>query len=149
MKTTHPYLNRYFVDEHGRRRYAQPQVYTKIARLLGVQKSRSILPLVKVVKQGEQVFIPLFVADKTQRIHSQWQLTLENGEVLQGKVKRNGIELSRDLPLGYHQLTLTALAAQCRIIITPERAFQPTEIERQQKLWGAILQLYTLRSDSN
>ncbi|OOH89025.1 4-alpha-glucanotransferase [Pasteurellaceae bacterium 15-036681] len=149
MKTLHPFLNRYFFDEHGRRRYAETKVYHKIANLLGTPQSQSTLPPVKVVKQGEQIFIPLFVADKTQRIHSQWQLTLENGELIQGKVKRNRIELPRNLPLGYHQLTLTKIAAQCRIIITPERAFQPTEIEQKKKLWGAILQLYTLRSESN
>lgn len=149
MKQNHPFLNRYFVDEHGRRVYAQPSVYGKVAKLLGSPKSRKILPLVKVVKQGEQVFIPLFVADKTQTIHVNWTLTLESGEILTGKCKRNSIDLPRDLPLGYHQLSLNGTTAECRIIVTPERAYQPQELAEHKKLWGAILQLYTLRSEQN
>ena len=149
MKQNHPFLNRYFVDEHGRRVYAQPSVYGKVAKLLGLQKSRKILPLVKVVKQGEQVFIPLFVADKTQTVQAGWTLTLESGEILAGKCKRNSIDLPRDLPLGYHQLSLNGKTAECRIIVTPERAYQPQELAEHKKLWGAILQLYTLRSAQN
>lgn len=149
MKNTHPFLHRYFVDEHGHRVYAQPKVYQKIAKRLGLPKSRPILPLVKVVKQGEAIFIPLFVADRTQNIHSQWHLRLESGEIISGKCKRNRIELPRDLPLGYHQLTLSAHTAQCRLIVTPKTAFQPTALQQKQQLWGAILQLYTLRSDQN
>ncbi|MBF0784833.1 4-alpha-glucanotransferase [Muribacter muris] len=149
MKYTHPFLYRYFVDEHGRRVYADPKVYQNISALLGLPKSRRILPLVKVVKQGEPVFIPLFVADRTRKIHGHYQLSLENGEQLCGKIKRNSIELPCDLPLGYHQLTLSGHSAQCRLIVTPKTAFQPAELQQKQKLWGAILQLYTLRSEQN
>lgn len=41
MKQTHPYLNTYFFDEYGRRRYASSDVY---------QKSRNALARQKVVK---------------------------------------------------------------------------------------------------
>lgn len=154
MKSTHPYLNPYFIDEYGRHRYPTPDVVKKISQLLNMnkqdmQKSRPILPLVKVVKQGEPIFIRLFVADKTQRIQAKWQLTLESGQILSGKCKRNTIALPRDLPLGYHQLTLNTKAANCRVIVAPSNAYQPQALQQQQKLWGAIVQLYTLRSEKN
>ncbi|MBV6539893.1 4-alpha-glucanotransferase [Ursidibacter maritimus] len=149
MKQSHPFLNSYFLDEHGRRCYPEPSVYEKVAKLLGTPKSPKILPFVKVFKQGEAISIALFVADKTQKIPQAWQLTLESGEILTGKCKRNTIHLPNNLPLGYHQLSLDDINANCRIIITPERAFQPTELAEKKKLWGAILQLYTLRSEQN
>mgnify|MGYP000926996113 CR=1 FL=1 len=62
MKQTHPYLNTYFFDEYGRRRYASSEVYQKIVKRLGSPKSRQILPLVKVVKAGQAVYIPLHIA---------------------------------------------------------------------------------------
>ena len=151
MKQTHPYLNTYFFDEYGRRRYASSEVYQKIVKRLGSPKSRQILPLVKVVKAGQAVYIPLHIANSNQDLQAHWQLTLENGEVLAGKVKRNAINLPNNLPLGYHELSLhTAKAAYyCRVIVTPETAFQPKALQAHQKLWGAILQLYTLRSEQN
>lgn len=151
MKQTHPYLNTYFFDEYGRRRYASSEVYQKIAKRLGSPKSRQILPLVKVVKAGQAVYIPLHIANSNQDLQAHWQLTLENNEMLTGKVKRNAINLPSNLPLGYHELSLhTAKAAyHCRVIVTPETAFQPKALQAHRKLWGAILQLYTLRSEQN
>ena len=67
MKLSHPFLNPYFIDEHGCRCYVEPSVYDKVAKLLGTPKSRKILPFVKVFKQGEPISIALFVADKTQK----------------------------------------------------------------------------------
>ncbi|MGY4675053.1 4-alpha-glucanotransferase [Ursidibacter arcticus] len=149
MKQSHPFLNPYFIDEHGHRCYAEPSVYDKVAKLLGTPKSPKILPFVKVFKQGEPISIALFVADETHQAQQTWQLTLESGEILTGKCKRNTIHLPNNLPLGYHQLSLDDVNANCRVIISPERAFQPAELAEKKKLWGAILQLYTLRSEQN
>lgn len=151
MKQTHPYLNTYFFDEYGRRRYASAEVYRKIAKRLGAPKSRQLLPLVKVAQQGQAVYIPLQIANSNRNVQAHWQLQLETGETLTGKVKRNAINLPKDLPLGYHQLSLKTAKAeqQCCLIITPETAFQPQALLERKKLWGAILQLYTLRSEQN
>lgn len=150
MKLFHPYLSRYFFDEYGRRMYVSESVGKKIAKRLGLRKSRQMLPPVKVAKVGESIYLSLFSA-QGKPIQTQWQLTLETGEILMGKVKSNAINLPKNLPLGYHQLAVKndKKIVTCRVIITPKTAFQPTALQQKQKLWGAILQLYTLRSEQN
>lgn len=149
MKPLHPYLNSYFFDEYGRRRYTSQEVYRKIVKCLGLPKSAPILPSVKVSTIGKAVYIRLNVANSKNYLQASWQLHLEKGDILCGKVKRNTINLPKNLPMGYHQLKLKSKchSLTCRIIITPEKAFQPEELQQKQKLWGAILQLYTLRSE--
>ncbi|WP_423841556.1 4-alpha-glucanotransferase [Actinobacillus equuli] len=151
MKSLHPYLNSYFFDEYGRRRYASQTVCRKIAKRLGSPKSKPIIPPVKVTTEGQAVYIRLNLANSNKALQARWQLHLENGETRCGKVKRNAINLPKDLPLGYHELQLESehYSLNCRLIITPKIAFQPKELQQKQKLWGAILQLYTLRSEHN
>ncbi|PIJ59812.1 4-alpha-glucanotransferase [Erwinia sp. OLMDLW33] len=82
----------------------------------------------------------------------QWCFTSEKGREFYGEV--NGgeqIRLPQNLPNGYHQLLLRQGKKQwpCRIIIAPRRCYEPAELKRGQKLWGATVQLYTLRSQHN
>ncbi|WGE33195.1 4-alpha-glucanotransferase [Actinobacillus genomosp. 1] len=151
MKSLHPYLNSYFFDEYGRRRYANQAVCRKIAKRLGSPKSKPIIPPVKVATEGQAVYIRLNLANSNKALQARWQLHLETGETRCGKVKRNAINLPKDLPMGYHQLQLESEhhSLSCRLIITPKTAFQPKALQQKQKLWGAILQLYTLRSEHN
>ena len=64
---------------------------------------------------------------------------------------RKTLTLPGDLPAGYHQLTLSQGARQwpCRVIVAPRRCFEPDALLTGKKLWGACVQLYTLRSDRN
>lgn len=59
--------------------------------------------------------------------------------------------LPTDLPLGYHRLTLNQRGEQwnCCVIVAPKCCYIPSSIENGQKLWGANIQLYTLRSEQN
>ena len=59
--------------------------------------------------------------------------------------------LPAKLPEGYHTLTLTQgeLRSHCRIIVAPKRCYEPQALLAGQKLWGACVQLYTLRSENN
>ncbi|MCF4009899.1 4-alpha-glucanotransferase [Rheinheimera sp. UJ63] len=56
------------------------------------------------------------------------------------------------LPLGYHQLILTCagteLSVSQKLIIAPERCYQPPAFT-EQKQWGTAIQLYALRSARN
>lgn len=142
MNRQHPYINPFFINEYGQQIYPSDEVYNKISALLGTPKPCPELPSVKVVQQGEKI---TFLLENSSTIH--WQLQLENNQLLQGKMKSNQLELPIDLPLGYHQLYLGD--SSCRIIVTPEKCFQPQVLQQKQKLWGAILQLYTLRSEQN
>lgn len=59
--------------------------------------------------------------------------------------------LPHNLPLGYHSLQLSdgQRQWQCRIIIAPARCHEPDALLTGRKLWGACVQLYTLRSAHN
>lgn len=81
-----------------------------------------------------------------------WQLQTEQGKNHRGEVQGGEpIALPPRLPQGYHQLTLSKGRQQwqTRIIIAPRRCYIPEPIEQGKKLWGALVQLYTLRSDDN
>lgn len=67
--------------------------------------SRKIIPEQVTFSHNSPIYIPLFLADKTAKVQSVWELELENGERDSGKVKRNCVQLAR-LPLGRHTLTL-------------------------------------------
>ncbi|WP_301098043.1 4-alpha-glucanotransferase, partial [Otariodibacter sp.] len=147
--TKHPYLYSYFLDEDGNKKYAEQSVYDRMATLLGESKPITILPPVKVIKQGKALALPLNLEGQKKSLSINWTLLLESGEIIKGKCKSNQIELPDTLPLGYHQLTLTNYSTECRIIVTPETTYQPKELKQGKKLWGSILQLYTLRSENN
>ena len=105
------------------------------------------VPPVKVFTAGKKVLItPAGSGEFT------WQLTLENGDQTQGETHSgNLINFTVSLPTGYHQLTLSQNGQvwACRIIVVPPRCFEPQALREGQKLWGATLQLYTLRSENN
>ncbi len=61
-------------------------------------------------------------------------------------------QLSKSLPLGYHQLTLQIAeddeVYQQSLIVTPERCYQPQAFQ-QSKQWGVSVQLYGVKSETN
>ncbi|OQV66331.1 hypothetical protein AK51_09715 [Serratia nematodiphila DZ0503SBS1] len=68
-----------------------------------------------------------------------WALQREDGECLQGRVgARKTLTLPGDLPMGYHQLTLSQGEQQwsCRVIVAPRRCFEPDALLTGKKLWG-------------
>jgi len=82
----------------------------------------------------------------------QWQFDSEQGKTHQGSVSGGEVlTLPANLPEGYHHLLLTQGKKQwpCRIIVAPKRCYEPAELKRGDKLWGACVQLYTLRSAQN
>ncbi|MBW7620829.1 4-alpha-glucanotransferase [Citrobacter portucalensis] len=81
-----------------------------------------------------------------------WLLTTEEGVQHKGHaVGGKSFNLPAKLPEGYHTLTLTQgeLRSHCRIIVAPKRCYEPQALLAGQKLWGACVQLYTLRSENN
>lgn len=76
----------------------------------------------------------------------------ETGEYWIGDVRysRRAAQLA-DLPLGYHQLSVTDLSGHCEnatLVVCPVRAYQPAS-GANRKVWGVGCQLYSLRSDRN
>ncbi|MDC9615130.1 4-alpha-glucanotransferase [Xenorhabdus khoisanae] len=108
-------------------------------------------PKVKVIIQGQEIILPL------KELNSyQWQITTEQGEVFHGHCQHQ-LTLPSDLPLGYHTLTLIPKVEQevssqqqtMQLIVAPERCYEPKALMHREKLWGACVQLYTLRSENN
>lgn len=144
----------YFFDERGSKIRAPLHIkQALLATFDGHLRSRTNpLPPVKILYQNQPHFLPLTTSDKKHPWLGKWQLRLENSEeILEGRVKKNHIELPRDLPLGYHDLTLFGhkKTVECRIIVAPQRCYQPQELKQGKKLWGSFIQLYTLKSAQN
>jgi len=81
-----------------------------------------------------------------------WQLQTENGKQLSGELTAGEpFTLPGPLAQGYHQLTLSKGKKQwqTRIIVTPRRCYLPPALEAGEKRWGALVQLYTVRSAQN
>ncbi|MFC0227764.1 4-alpha-glucanotransferase [Serratia aquatilis] len=139
-----------YINAHGKRQAISPETKRK---LLDAMSNTSLhvdtapLPVVKVFYHGESVALPL---GGTGEYH--WVLQREDGNQLQGRATaRKTLTLQGDLPLGYHQLTLTQGEQQwaCRLIVAPKRCYEPDALLTGKKLWGACVQLYTLRSERN
>jgi 4-alpha-glucanotransferase len=124
--------------------------------------------IVITVGQAGKVKIAIPLALKAKRIA--WSVTLEYGASRSGeasfadlpilergsldkrKFVRVELALPNDLPLGYHSLNVsldTGLTGESRLIVAPERSFEPESIRRGQRAWGIAVQLYALRSEQN
>jgi 4-alpha-glucanotransferase len=105
------------------------------------------VPNVKVFTAGKKM--PLTVEGRGE---FSWLLTTEEGHQHKGHATGGKtLNLPAKLPEGYHTLTLTQddLRFHCRVIVAPKRCYEPQALLEGKKLWGACVQLYTLRSDSN
>jgi 4-alpha-glucanotransferase len=105
------------------------------------------VPPVKVFTQGKKVLLTPEGAGAYS-----WQLTQESGSQTHGDILAGkALNLGAALPEGYHQLTLSQNGNvwPCRIIVVPPRCYEPQALRAGKKLWGATVQLYTLRSENN
>lgn len=105
------------------------------------------VPNVKVFTAGKKM--PLAVEGRGE---FSWLLTTEEGHQHKGHATGGKmLNLPAKLPEGYHTLTLTQDERRfhCRVIVAPKRCYEPQALLEGKKLWGACVQLYTLRSDSN
>ena len=105
------------------------------------------VPVVKVFTAGKKMPLPVQGQGEFQ-----WLLTTEQGQEHKGHVAGGkALNLPAKLPEGYHILTLSQGEArfECRVIVAPKRCYEPQALLDGKKLWGACVQLYTLRSDDN
>ena len=105
------------------------------------------IPNVMVLTYGKKMALPVSGSGEFS-----WILTTEEGQQYHGKASGGkNLSLPTRLPEGYHSLTLTQDDQRwhCRVIIAPERCYEPQPLQEAKKLWGACVQLYTLRSEKN
>jgi 4-alpha-glucanotransferase len=103
------------------------------------------VPNVKVLPQAKNA------AGGGGRGEFSWLLTTEEGISTKAMPPAAKLYLPAKLPEGYHTLTLTQDEQRfhCRVIVAPKRCYEPQALLEGKKLWGACVQLYTLRSESN
>ena len=97
-----------------------------------------------------------------------YSITLEDGSMQEGLFTPStqpevgdyvydGVRFSRRvimcgaLPLGYHALEVSGAkrTSAGQIAVVPEKAYVPEDLDSGKKIWGVIVQLYTLRSSRN
>ncbi len=125
--------------------------------------------VLSVEKPVVPVSIPAGATDATLTAELEWEegggirlqcavKDLRRGERLtvRGEAfERRELDLPAGSPLGYHRLTIriegqqATPASTTRLVLCPERAYQPPEIERGGKAAGVAVSLYGLRSERN
>lgn len=139
-----------YINAHGKPQSIGAETKRRLLDAMhntGAKASASPVPNVKVFTAGKKMSLTV-----EGRGEFSWQLTTEAGQAHTGHAtggKR--FTLPAKLPEGYHTLTLTQndKPFACRVIVAPKRCYEPQALVEGKKLWGACVQLYTLRSDSN
>ncbi|MGG7669697.1 4-alpha-glucanotransferase [Yersinia sp. J1] len=144
-----------YINAHGKQQAIPMETKQKLLVAMGrspdsVQPSpgeKTPLPVVKVFTHAS----PMTLAIGGEGDYH-WQLVTEEGISHQGRVSaQKTLTLPASLPLGYHHLALEQGTQQwqCSIIVAPKRCYEPDALLTGKKLWGACVQLYTLRSERN
>ncbi|UVH54959.1 malto-oligosyltrehalose synthase [Variovorax paradoxus] len=124
------------------------------------------LPPVRVVQAGSAAWsVSLRLPTPMRRLR--WQLGDEQGRELQGeadaealpetgRIDIDGIRLCErvlQMPLaleaGYHRLRIEGLRGETLVLATPGRCYRPPVVREGGRVWGAAVQLYSLRSPRN
>ncbi len=139
-----------YIDAWGQRKIisqdTKRQLLNAMAGLIDDHAQSAPVPPVWVLRAGETPSLALTLNGQVE-----WVLTEESGKQHDGIAQNRSVTLPESLPLGYHRLTLRAGLRHwsCQVIVTPARCYEPPALLAGQKLWGACVQLYTLRSRHN
>ncbi|AJJ21407.1 4-alpha-glucanotransferase [Yersinia intermedia] len=143
-----------YINAHGKPQAILPETKQQLLAAMGrtyvpqdTQTESAPLPVVKVFTFGSPMQLPMAGSGDYH-----WQLQTEKGELHQGRISaKKTLTLPSSLPQGYHRLILEQGLQQwqCSIIVAPKRCYEPDALLAGKKLWGACVQLYTLRSERN
>jgi len=140
------------------------------ANRLAERRWRRILPAAIVIRPSRDSRIAISVLRPFLETLV-WRVELEDGGGREGRVSpgdlqvleeqalgelhfsRLALSLPADLPFGYHTLRLETGDGQpldlCRVIVVPERCYEPEPLRTGGRLWGLAVQLYSVRSRRN
>lgn len=125
---------------------------------------------VSVVRSTEQINLPLRLPIELVNDEHVITITCEDGKAIEHnfipvdqemmtmahiddvEFHEYVVTLPFSLPLGYHDVTLSADNDQLgtsRIIVAPHACYTPSEIQQGKKTWGLSVQLYCVRSEKN
>ncbi|MDP0561176.1 MAG: 4-alpha-glucanotransferase [Candidatus Endonucleobacter sp. (ex Gigantidas childressi)] len=132
-------------------------------------KWQDVLPPVKVMHQGEELVVPIYVPANSPKKILKGEIELESGQRKTFKVelnlltvlaskKINGKDMLKlnmilpdNLPQGYHRLYLKHRKHNhpCQLIVVPPTCYEQEALARGNKILGVSIQLYTVRSHEN
>lgn len=136
---------------------------------LEVERWRKLLPPMAAAN-GPRIGVDLNISARDFGSMLVWTVNLEQGErragavstaecreIWRGEVEgswitRRRFELPLDLPPGQHELEVTiggSPVSRCALIISPANCHEPAAIHAGGRLWGVVVQLYTVRSMDN
>ncbi len=143
-----------YINAYGRLQAILPETKQQLLAAMGracapdhSQTEMTPLPVVKVFTFGTPMQLLMMGSGDYQ-----WQLQTEKGELHQGRISaKKTLTLPASLAQGYHRLTLEQGLQQweCSVIVAPKRCYESDALLAGKKLWGACVQLYTLRSEHN
>jgi len=138
-----------YINAKGQPEAIADETKQRLLAAMGNPKPASAAPLpaAKVFSGSGKLTLPV-----DGKGHFHWHLQAESGKQYHGEIAAGDtLTLPSRLATGYHQLTLTQGKQQwpCRIIVAPKRCFEPQRLRDGKKLWGACVQLYTVRSEKN
>ncbi|MDP0589246.1 MAG: 4-alpha-glucanotransferase [Candidatus Endonucleobacter bathymodioli] len=132
-------------------------------------KWQDVLPPIKVIHQGQEFIVPIYVLANSPKNIIKGEIVLESGQrkalkvelnllPVLGSKKLNGndmvklsMALPEGLPQGYHRLCLKYRKhnTRCLLIVVPSTCYEQETLARGNKIWGTSIQLYTVRSHEN
>lgn len=144
-------ISPHYINAHGKAQSIPADTKKRLLEAMkpisGAKQAKSPVPSVQVYTLGQRMQLAVQGEGEYG-----WQLTTEDGSRHQG-IARGGkkLELPIKLPEGYHDLVITHQKRSwtSRIIVAPPRCYEPDALMQGKKLWGACVQLYTLRSEAN
>jgi len=135
------------------------------------ERLRGVLAPVIVVREAAAPWtLRLNLPAGSARAALAWRLTEESGAVRDGafdaaavtivetavldgeQFAARELKLHAALPCGYHRLAILhagAVLGETAFIVVPERCYRPAAIENDGRIWGAAVQLYSVRSERN
>jgi malto-oligosyltrehalose synthase/4-alpha-glucanotransferase len=146
---------------------ASPQAIDIAIHTHESERWRQILPAVIVVREGTgPCVLRLNLPAALDAAPLLWQVVEERGANHSGQFApgefpspgRSGAIISREFPLpvtlghGYHRLALLhagAVAAESLLVVAPSVCYRPAAVQGEGRVWGAVAQVYALRSERN
>ncbi len=129
---------------------------------------RCALPPAVVIRVGQPRQVRVHLAERFTETKVVWQIAREDGALMTGNLLADSTVAERighgdealqvrvlalpALPHGYHSLALSADAqsiGETRLIVAPASCYWPAAIDDGKRIWGPVVQLYSVRSRRN
>jgi len=146
---------------------ATPQAIEAAILARDFDRWHEVLPPVIVVREGAAPWtLRLNLTAALDSAPLAWQLVEENGATHQGEFSPGDlpsperidafvareITLPIKVGLGYHRLALLRAGvsvAEALVAVAPSKCYRPVAVQGEGRVWGAVAQVYALRSERN